>query len=342
MHTAADRASITEPVATSVSCRFVDPHHHLWNVGGAPSPLDSASYSATDFLTDVASQQLIASVYIECGAMYRAGGSPELRVTGETAFAALAGRNVGDGRVCAGIVASADLANPRTVDRVLDEHASVAAGRLRGIRHTGAWDESPLIPDGRVRPPAHLYRDDDFCSGVAKLAERGLSFDAWVYHPQLSDVDYLAARFPDLTIIVDHCGGPLATGPYSNNAAESFRDWQRDIRSLAARQNVLIKVGGLGMKSGPLGQQQWLDDPSELAELIRPYVHTCIDAYGPDRSMFESNFPMDKGAYDYATIWNAFGELTNDLSDADRQKLFVGTATRAYALGDSDSIGGAA
>jgi predicted TIM-barrel fold metal-dependent hydrolase len=311
---------------------FVDPHHHLWNEGGAPNAADPAAYSAVDFLTDVDTQYLVASVYIECGAMYRPHGSPELRVAGETEFAALAGRNSGNDSLCAGIVASADLSNPRSLDRVLDEHTRVAGGRLRGIRHTGAWDASPRIPDGRVRPPAHLYLDEDFRSGIAKLAARGLSFDAWVYHPQLSDVERLAARYPDLTLVVDHCGGPLAVGPYANDPAAAFRDWETGIRSLAERPNVLIKIGGLGMGIGPLHGLPWMDDPNQLAQIIRPYVYTCLDAFGPDRSMLESNFPMDKGAYGYATIWRAFGELTADLSENERDNLFVGTAARVYAL----------
>ncbi|MCU1597693.1 MAG: amidohydrolase [Glaciihabitans sp.] len=317
---------------------IIDPHHHLWaEAHGAGNGL----YPVEQFLDDTRSQHLLGSVFIECGAMYRADGPIEFRPIGETEYAAGAGIAVdasdATARVCAGIVASASLTDLDHLDALLDAHERVADGRLRGVRHTGAWDASPEIPNGRVNPPQGLYRDDLFNRGFARLAERGLSFDAWVYHPQLGDVAELAARNPDTTIIVNHSGGPLGAGPYAVDRAATFADWQRGIRALAQQPNVVIKIGGLGMRVGPLSSTPRFENTDEdtdaLAEAIRPYVDTCIDAFGAGRSMFESNFPMDLPSYGYDTIWSAFELLARDYSDAERSLLFAQNANRVYRLG---------
>jgi L-fuconolactonase len=234
-------------------------------------------------------------------------------------------------RLCAGIVASADLADTEHLAALLDAHEVAAGGLLRGIRHTGAWDPSAEIPNGRVDPPPGLYRSEEFARGFALLARRRLSFDAWVYHPQLPDVAALAGRFPDTVIVVDHCGGPLGAGPYAGRA-DAFEQWRTGIAALARHPNVRIKIGGLGMRVGPLHGRPRAVDADELARTVRPYVECCLDAFGPQRSMFESNFPMDRGSYSYDMIWDAWEMLTHALGVDERERLFRGTATEVYRL----------
>ncbi|HET6499786.1 MAG TPA: amidohydrolase family protein [Amycolatopsis sp.] len=310
----------------------VDAHHHLWAASGAPVGHEGSSYGARELLDDARERELVASVVVECGAMYRADGPDPLKQVGETAFAARAGSGE---RLCAGIVASADLADAENLGEVLDAHAVAASGRLRGVRHTGAWDASPGIPNGRVNPPEGLYRSDEFARGFAQLSRRGLSFDAWVYHPQLPDVAALAARFPDTLIIVNHCGGPLGAGPYAGRP-EAFTQWRTGIAQLARQPNARVKLGGLGMRIGPLHARPFFTGAEELARAIRPYIEGCIEAFGADRAMFESNFPMDRGSYSYTTIWDAFEVLSRDASEAERERLFGGTATEAYRLEASE------
>jgi predicted TIM-barrel fold metal-dependent hydrolase len=307
----------------------VDAHHHLWDASGAPAGHEGSSYGARELRDDARERELVASVVVECGAMYRAGGPESLKPVGETVFAVRAGS--GEKRLCAGIVASADLADAETLGELLDAHEAAAAGRLRGIRHTGAWDASPGIPNGRVNPPEGLYRSDEFARGFAQLARRGLSFDAWVYHPQLPDVAALAARFPDTLIIVNHCGGPLGAGPYAGRP-EAFAQWRAGIAQLARQPNVRVKLGGLGMRIGPLHGRPRFTGADELARAIRPYVEGCIEAFGAERAMFESNFPMDRGSYSYTMIWDAFEVLARDAGEAEQERLFRGTATEVYRL----------
>lgn len=316
---------------------IVDAHHHLWEAGGAPAGHGGESYTAPQLLVDAREQHLLASVFVECGAMYGSAGPRALRAAAETAFAARSGTAVREAAqapaLCAGIVAAADLTDSATLDAVLDAHERAAGGRLRGVRHTGAWDPSPSIPNGRVDPPPHLYRGAEFRRGFGRLAARGLSFDAWVYHPQLDDVADLAASHPDTVIIVNHCGGPLGAGPYSRSPQTAFAQWRRGIRALAKQPNVVMKIGGLGMRIGPLAGQPPITDPGTLADAIGPFVRTCLEAFGADRAMFESNFPVDRPAYGYATIWAAFERLVRDASEEEREKLFSGTANRVYRLG---------
>jgi predicted TIM-barrel fold metal-dependent hydrolase len=159
-----------------------------------------------------------------------------------------------------------------------------------------------------------------------------LSFDAWCYHPQLPQVRDLADAFPDTTIILNHMGGPVAVGPYRRD--EAFSDWENSLRSLAVRENVHVKIGGIGMRWSGF---DFIDRPlpptsDDLANAWRPYVETCIDAFGPHRAMFESNFPPDKGGCSARVLWNTFKRLTASLSSGERAALFAGTASRVYRL----------
>jgi predicted TIM-barrel fold metal-dependent hydrolase len=309
----------------------IDAHHHLWAPDGAPPGHENTGYSAAQLLHDSAQRRLLASVFIECGAMYRAENGP-LRQVGETEYAV---SESGSSPLCGAIVASADLADLADLPTLLDAHAAGARGRLRGIRHTGAWDDSPEIPNGRVNPPRGLYRTPQFTRGVAELASRDLLFEAWVYHPQLEDVAALADRVPETVIVLDHCGGPLGTGPYSRHD-EAFRQWRSGLERVARRPNVRVKLGGLGMRIGPLAGQAPFTDATKLASVIRPYVVTAIESFGAERAMFESNFPMDRGMYSYETIWDTFELIAQNATAVEQEQLFRRTAAEVYRLDIDD------
>ena len=182
--------------------------------------------------------------------------------------------------------------------------------------------------------PPGLLSDRAYLEGVAQLAPLGLSYDAWLFHPQLPELAAMARRFSETSIVLNHVGGPVGAGAYAGKHAEIFPDWARDIRALASCPNVTVKLGGLGMRINGFGFETAEDPPSseKLAAAWRPYVETCIEAFGATRCMFESNFPVDNGSYSYVTCWNAFKRITRSASHAEREALFSGTAIRVYRL----------
>jgi predicted TIM-barrel fold metal-dependent hydrolase len=323
---------VAEP-AIEPELPIVDPHHHLWDRPGYP-------YLLPELLADLGSgHNICATVFVECMSMYRAGGGAESRPVGETEFvngiaAMSASGNYGAAQVCAGIVAFADLTLGDRVAPVLDAHIAAGGGRFRGIRHAAGWDASDQVWNSDTRPPQGLYRSAAFRAGFAELARRRLVFDAWLYHPQLDDVVDLARAFPDTTIVLDHVGGPIGIGPYAGRVDETFASWKAAISTLAACPNVVAKLGGLGMKIGVFDFHRRPDPVGSeiLAVAYRPWIETCIEAFGADRCMFESNFPVDKVTSSYAVLWNAFKRLATGASPADKAALFAGTARRVYRL----------
>jgi len=171
-------------------------------------------------------------------------------------------------------------------------------------------------------------------AGLRELASMVLSFDAWLYHPQIGDVAAMADAIPDLTIILDHVGGPLGIHSYAGRRAEVFETWRRAIQDVALRDNVVIKLGGLGMRIAGFDFHARERAPSsvDLAEAWRPYIEVCIEAFGPRRCMFESNFPVDSVSCSYGVMWNAFKRLAGGASAAEKAALFAGTARRVYRL----------
>jgi predicted TIM-barrel fold metal-dependent hydrolase len=309
-----------------------DPHHHLWDHPGRRYLLD-------ELLGDTGSgHDVRATVFVECLSMYRADGPVPLRPVGETEFvngiaAMSASGRYGPTRVAAGIVAFADLGLGDGVAVVLDAHMA-ASPRFRGIRHASAWDASEAIRNAHTKPPPGLLGDAGFRRGFAELARRGLTFDAWLYHPQLPELTDLARAFPDTTIVLDHFGGPLGIGPYQGRRAEVFAAWRGAIRALAECPNVVAKLGGLVMPLNGFGFHKRERPPTsaELAEATREwYLHT-IDCFGVGRCMFESNFPVDKVSASYRVLWNSFKLIVATLSTGEKAALFHDTAARVYGL----------
>jgi predicted TIM-barrel fold metal-dependent hydrolase len=271
--------------------------------------------------------------------MYRADGPPALRPVGETEFvngvaAMSASGGYGATRVAAGIVSYADLCLGAAVREVLEAHLAAAPQRFRGIRHAAGWHASEQIRNSHTDPFEHLLLDRRFREGFAQLAPLGLSFDAWLYHPQIPELTDLARAFPETTIVLDHFGGPLGIGPYAGQADAVYAQWQRDIDALAACPNVVCKLGGINMPVNGFGwhKQQALPGSQQLAEATARYYLHAIDRFGPQRCMFESNFPVDKVSCSYLVLWNSFKRLTAGFSAADKAALFHDTATRVYRL----------
>ena len=312
---------------------IVDPHHHLWIRPGW-------RYMADDLLADINSgHNVVATVFVQAHSMYRASGPIEMRPIGETEFvngvaAMFASGVVGKARACAGIVGQADLTLGGRVEPVLTAHLRAGGDRFRGIRHITSWDPDASIRNPDYPAPPGLLKDRTFREGVAKLVQFGLSFDAMVYHPQIDDVADLAGAFPGLKIVLNHAGVPLGINAYRGKRDEVFSTWSASLKALARHDNVYVKIGGLGQRYMGLNLNERAEPPSstDVAQACRPYVETCIEAFGPARSMFESNFPVDKPSYSYQVFWNACKLMTKDVSRSERADLFAGTATRFYRL----------
>jgi len=311
---------------------IVDPHHHLWDRGGQ-------RYLIEELVADLASgHNVVATVYVEARSMYRADGPESLRPVGEIEFAngaAAMSASGGYGRaaICAGIVGHANLLLGEAARPVLEAEIA-ASSRFRGIRHSSAWDADPHVGGMYALRPKGLLLDPIFREGFACLAPLGLTFDAWLFHPQIGELADLARAFPDTGIVLDHCGGPIGVGSYANQREEIFARWKASIADIAKCSNVVVKLGGLAMRLLGYGFDERPKPPSseDAAAAWRPYIETCIEAFGPERCMFESNFPPDKGQCSYQVIFNAFKRIAADYTEAEKTALFSKTAIDFYRL----------
>ena len=307
-----------------------DAHHHLWE-------RPPERYLLDDFLGDLrAGHNIVSTVAVECGYAYRKQAADHLKPIGETEFLENVATQISGDPACrtqiaAAIVGFADLSLGDGVAPVLESHAAASPSRFRGIRHSTTWDASGAL---RNEAKAGLLSDSEFRKGFAWLEKLGVSFDAWVYHPQLNEVAELARAFPAVPIVLNHIGAPLGVGPYAGKRDEVFQAWSRGIATVAACPNVVIKLGGAGSaRSG----YDWHERPvkpssDELCGVLRPYFEFCIEQCGADRCMLESNFPVEKRANTYRVIWNAFKKLTQNYSAAERAALFHDTAHRVYRI----------
>lgn len=310
-----------------------DPHHHLWDHPGSRYLLD-------ELLADTGSgHNIVNTVFVECDSMYRQEGSPALSPVGETEFvqgiaAMSASGQYGKMRAAAGIVSFANLLLGLNVREVLAAHRSASINRFRGIRHAAGWHASDEIRNSHTNPPQGLMMDDTFREGFSVLDDMGLTFDAWFYHYQLAEFVDLAEAFPNVTIILDHFGGPLGVGPY--DLEDTYIEWCDSIAALVDCRNVHFKLGGINMKINGFGWHKRELPPTsdELVERTSRYYEYCIDTFGADRCMFESNFPVDKESCSYAVLWNAFKKIAARYTEEEKSALFHDTATRVYNIGD--------
>jgi len=312
---------------------IIDPHHHLYD-------RPRYTYLFPELLADVGSGHNIrATLYEQAGSMYRADGPEELKSLGETEFvcgiaAMSASGNYGPTRCVAGVVGYVDLRLGSRAKGVLERHIAISDGRIRGIRNGSTWSDDPVLKGFGGAAGPGLYLDKSFREGFATLVALDLTFDAWVFQTQLADVVDLAHAFPQARIVLNHVGGPVAIGPYAGKRDEAFAAWQAKIQEVASFPNTYVKLGGLGMKMIAFDFFEKRKPPSsqDLAKAWRPYIETCITAFGPQRSMFESNFPVDKGTCSYQVLWNAFKRIAAGYSADEKTGLFSGAAKKAYRL----------
>lgn len=312
---------------------IVDPHHHLWH-------RPDSRYLADDLLADIAASghHVVATVYVECRAMYRESGHELARPLGEVEFAAGIGDRAAAGgwpaALCRGVVGTLDLTAGDWARPVLEEAVELGRGRLKGLRCASVHHPDPAAHGSMLNVPSGLLASDAFRAGFAHLAPLGLSFDAWMYHTQLAEAAALADAFPATAIVLNHLGGPIGIGPYAGRREEVFADWRKALGEVARRPNVAVKLGGLGMRlfGFDLHAGERAPDSETAAAAWRPYVEAAIEAFGPGRAMFESNFPVDKGSCGYGVLWNAFKRIAAGYSEAEKRALFSGTAARVYRL----------
>lgn len=291
---------------------IIDAHHHLcdfsrsypWLQGpaepfryhGDDRPL-RRNYLIEDYLRDTAGFALAASVHVENGAA-------------DPLWEADWIQNVHDTSGVPSVqVAKASLAEPGVQSR-LERLAAVPS--VRGIRDILNWHPDPRYTH-TSRPD--LITDPGWLKGFSHLATLGLSFDLQVFPHQLDQAAQLAANHPDTTIILDHAGMPIHRDP------QSLRHWRTGMQKLAKQPNVVTKISALGT-----------NDHAWTTQSIRPVILDTIDMFGPHRTMFGSNFPVDSLYSSFNALYTAFDEITGTLSEHERRDLFAETARRAYRI----------
>ncbi|BBQ00917.1 amidohydrolase (plasmid) [Burkholderia sp. SFA1] len=312
---------------------IVDAHHHLWD-------RQSGRYLSDEFRADVASgHRVLSTVYVQCRSMLRQDGLDAMKPVGEVEFAngvaaMFASGAYGPTRCCEAIVGGADLTLGDALAPVLEAMIHGSGGRLRGIRNPLAWHDSPAVSSSPVTPPRELMSSASFRQGVMTLRRYGLSLDAWVYHTQLDALYELARVAPDVTVVIDHFGGPLGVGPHAEQREQVMAQWKRGLQRLASLPNTRMKLGGAGLNvfGFDFAMRDVPPSSEDLAHAWRPYFDTCIELFGTERCMFESNFPVDKGMFSYGVLWNAFKRLARSMSADEKAALFSKTAASTYRL----------
>ena len=320
----------------------IDAHHHLYDRPGMRYLLD-------EILRDLyGGHNLRATVFVQARAMLRADAPPSLQPLGETEFAngvaAMSASGLyGDARVCAGIVAFADLTLGDSIRPILEQHISLAGGttaqggRLCGVRQSLTWDSDASLMNPLYGISKHMMDSSDFRAGLAHLAPLGLSFEGWVFFHQLPKLASLARAFPDTPFVLNHCGGIVGIAEYAEQRNQVFHRWRRGLIELASCPNVMVKLSGLGMRLGGFGFEHKAKAPSsvELAHAWRPWIETCLEVFGSGRCMYGSNFPVDKGSYSYGNGLNALKRLVSSASSSDKDDIFWRSAKTFYRLPDS-------
>jgi len=333
-----DWLDLTQESTLEPELPICDPHHHFWDL--RPQRLPYQRYLLHELAADINSGHNVRStVFIEARSMYRAEGPEELRPVGEVEFvqglaAASASGAYGPGRAAAAIVGHADLNLGDRVAPVLEALQAASPNRFRGIRHSVTWDPHPEVENTAAHNRAGQLASDDFRAGARVLSRMGLSLEGWLYFPQLPELADFAQALPELTIILNHIGGLIRVGPYAGRDEEVLGAWRSGIAAVAACPNVHVKLGGIGM---PRTGFDWHDrdvpiGSEELAEAMSPFMNYCIEQFGPDRSMFESNFPVDRVSYSYNLMYNAFKRLSKGYSATERAAMLHDTAARVYRI----------
>ena len=333
-----DWLALTSEPTLEPELPICDPHHHFWDRRSERIPYQR--YLLDELAADIHSGHNVRStVFIECRSMYRADGPVEMRPVGEVEFvqglaAASASGLYGPGRAAAAIIGHANLNLGERVAPVLEALQAASPNRFRGIRHSVTWDSHPEVENTAAHKIQGQLASDQFRAGARVLPRMELSLEAWLYHPQLPELAAFAKAVPELTIVLNHVGGLLRTGPYANRNDEIMTTWRNSIAAVAACPNVVVKLGGLGMtrtgfdwhtRNKPVGSE-------ELAASMAPILTYCIEQFTPERSMFESNFPVDKVSFSYNVMYNAFKRFSKGYSASERAAMFHDTAARIYRI----------
>jgi len=316
---------------------IIDPHHHLWDVG-------FGRYYIEELLEDINSSghNIEATVYIMSSSntkIYAKDGLKEFKPLTEIEFATSEGKRadlIPDNKVKvnASIVGSVDLTFGSKLEPVLEKAINISEGRLKGIRMLLASHSDPRISSGAVKSDLGLMLHPNFIDGAKCIQNADLSLDFWIYHTQLNEMEKIARALPDLTIILNHVGGPIHLGEYEGKQAVTHREWRSAMIRLSRIPNINVKLGGLGMavNGAKFHNDKIPPNSVQLSDVWKPWIYETIDMFGFDRCMFESNFPVDKGSCSYGALWNAFKILATDMSDDEKNKLFSKNAARIYKI----------
>ena len=330
-----DWLALTPEPTVEPEIPICDPHHHFWDF--RPQSIPYQRYLLHELAADINSGHNVRStVFVEARAMYRTGGPEEMRPVGEVEFvqglaAASASGLYGPGRAAAAIVGHANLNLGERVEPVLETLQAASPNRFHGIRHGVTWDPHPEV---QSRETERKLADENYRAGARVLARMGLSLDIFLYFPQLPELADFAKAIPELTIILNHIGGLMRVGPYANRDEEVLATWRSGVSAVAACPNVIMKLGGMGMpwlgfdwhtRNTPAGSV-------EVADGMGPFLTYCIEQFGPERCMFESNFPPDKVSFSYNVMYNAFKRLSGGYLAAERAAMFHDTAARVYRI----------
>ena len=323
--------SLTQEPTLEPELRICDPHHHFWDL--RPQSIPYQRYLIHELNADIYSGHNVRStVFLEARLMYRSDGPMEMRPVGEVEFvqglaAASASGVYGPSRAAAAIIGSADLKLAGNVVPVLEALQAASPNRFRGIRHNVTWSPEPELEN---RETEGILANTNFREGAKVLTQKGLCLDIMLSFPQMPELADFAKAVPELPIILNHIGALNRVGIYANRDAEVTAAWREGIAAVAACPNVTVKLGGLGMPRMGFGwhAREIPVGSEELAESMSPWMNYCIEQFGPDRCMFESNFPPDKVSYSYNVMYNAFKRLTKAYSDSDRAAMFHDTAVR--------------
>ena len=330
-----DWLALTPETPLEPALPICDPHHHLWEY--RPEPVAYQRYLLPDLAADLHSGHNVRStVFIEVRARYRTDGPEEMRPLGEVEFVEglateSASGKYGQARMAAAIIGHADLKLGERVAPVLEAMQTASPTRFRGIRHSVGWDASPDLANRDIQG---ALSTEQYRAGARVLARMGLCLENSLYHPQLAELAAFARALPDLTIILNHIGGLVRIGPYANRDDVVLPAWRQGLAAVAACPNVILKLGGVGQRrygfdwherTTPIGSE-------ELAAALSPLMHYCIEQFGPERCMFESNFPVDKVSYSYTVVYTAFKRLSTGYTAAERAAMFHDTAARVYRI----------
>ena len=333
-----DWLALTPEEALEPEIPICDPHHHFWDYRTERIPYQR--YLLHELADDVnGGHNVRSTVFVEARSMYRPGGPEEMRPVGEVEFVqglAAASDNglYGPCKAAASIVGHANLNLGENVRPVLEALQAASPNRFRGIRHSVTWDASPEVENTAAHKAEGQMSSDNFRAGARVLADMGLTLEGWMFFPQMTELAEFAKAVPNLTIILNHIGGLIREGPYAGRDDEVFGQWRKGIAAAASAPNVVIKLGGIGMprtgfgwdaRTTPIGSE-------ELAADMKPLIDYCIEQFGPNRCMFESNFPVDKVSYSYTVMYNAFKRLTTQYSASERADMFHDVAARVYSV----------